>query len=293
MLKESVEGLNIRESGVYVDATFGGGGHTAEMLKQLGSDGVIVAFDQDPDALKNKIKDERVIMLHQNFRYMKNFLNLFRLAPVDGILADLGVSSHQIDDPQRGFSIRFDGALDLRMNPEKPLHAAQVIKDYSLQKLIEIFRLYGELDNAALVARRIVEARNEKPVTTTAELKEILLPLAGRGQENKFMARVFQAIRIEVNDELGALTDMLAESAGLLKKGGRLVVITYHSLEDRLVKNFMKAGNAEGNVISDFYGNPVRPFLPVNRKPVLASAEELQVNSRARSAKLRIAEKTA
>lgn len=291
LLKESIEGLNIKGNGTYVDATYGGGGHTNEMLKNVGNEGTIMAFDQDPEALENKIDDERVVMINQNFRYMKNFLKLFRLVPVDGILADLGVSSHQLDDPRRGFSTRFDGPLDFRMNPAKPLKALQVVNDYSVLRLTEIFRSYGEIQNAMAVAKRIDSARSINPLNTTAELREAILPLAKRGQESKFLAQVFQAIRIEVNDELGALSQLLMQAAGLLKEGGRLVVITYHSLEDRLVKNFIRTGNTGGELKKDFYGNPIRPFVPVNNKPIVPSEEEIEKNRRARSAKLRIAEK--
>ncbi|MCB0806487.1 MAG: 16S rRNA (cytosine(1402)-N(4))-methyltransferase RsmH [Bacteroidales bacterium] len=290
LLKESIEGLHINPEGIYVDVTYGGGGHSGEILKHL-STGSLIAFDQDQDALKNKPDDERVVLINQNFRYMRNFLKLYKADPVDGILADLGVSSHQFDTAERGFSLRFEGDLDLRMNQRKDLTAAKIINSYSPAKLKEILIQYGELKNAGRIVSKIETARSENEIKTTAQIKEILKPLVPPNQENKFLARVFQALRIEVNDELGALKDFLEQCPDMLKSGGRLVVITYHSLEDRLVKNFIKAGNFEGEVEKDFYGNIQSVFRPVNKKPLIPTEEEIKRNNRARSAKLRIAEK--
>lgn len=292
LLEESIEGLNIREDGIYVDATFGGGGHTAEILKRLGEKGRLVAFDRDPEAVKNKPEDERVIMINQDYRYMRNFLKLFRMAPVHGILADLGVSSHQIDDPQRGFSFRYDARLDLRMNPAGKLTAARVVNEYSAHELAGIFREYGELNRPARIAKAINEKRTAKSIETTGELRDALTHLAPKGQENKFLAKVFQALRIAVNDELGSLRELLTQAGQLLTAGGRLAVISYHSLEDRMVKNFMKTGNPEGILHKDFFGNPERPFRMITPKPVTPSEKELNRNKRSRSARLRIAEKT-
>jgi 16S rRNA (cytosine1402-N4)-methyltransferase len=290
LLKESIDGLNIKKDGVYVDATFGGGGHSGAILKKL-EKGSLIAFDQDKDALANKPEDDRLTLINQNFRYMRNFLKLYRVVPVDGILADLGVSSHQIDKPERGFSLRFDGELDLRMNTKKSLTARQIVNEYSTAKLKEIFFRYGELKNAAKIANNIEGARTKGEIKTTFQLKEITANCAPKGLENKFYAKLFQALRIEVNDEMGALMDFLEQSAELLATGGRLVVISYHSLEDRLVKNFMRAGNIEGEIKKDFYGNPETPFRVITKKPITASEEEINRNSRARSSRLRIAEK--
>lgn len=290
LLKESVDGLNIKKDGIYVDATFGGGGHSGAILKKL-EKGSLIAFDQDKDALANKPDDERLVLINQNFRFMRNFLKLYRAVPVDGILADLGVSSHQIDQPDRGFSLRFDGDLDLRMNPKKSLTARQIVNEYSVSKLKEIFFTYGEFNNAAKIAHSIEGARTKGEIRTTFQLKEATVNCAPKGLENKFYAKLFQALRIEVNDELGALKEFLEQSAELIASGGRLVVISYHSLEDRLVKNFMRAGNFEGEIGKDFYGNPIVPFKAITKKPMTASEEEINRNNRARSARLRIAEK--
>lgn len=290
LLKESVDGLNIEEGGVYVDTTYGGGGHSLEILKRF-KKGSLIAFDQDEEALANLIDDERLVLINQNFRFMKNFLKLYKAVPVNGILADLGISSHQIDKPERGFSVRYEAELDLRMDKKKSLTGRKLVNEYSEKQLRDIFFSYGELKNAFKIARLIETARSEKEITTTNELKEVLGKVAPRGSENKFFARVFQAIRIEVNDELGALRELLKQSSELLDTGGRLVVISYHSLEDRLVKNFVKAGNFEGNIEKDFYGNPLVDFKLINRKPIIPSDEEIARNSRARSAKLRIVEK--
>lgn len=290
LLKESIEGLNIREGGIYVDATYGGGGHSSEILKKIGK-GSLIAFDQDEDAIKNKPDDERLILIHQNFRFMRNFLKLYKAVPVDGILADLGISSHQIDEPDRGFSVRFEGDLDLRMNRRKSLTAAKVVNEYAVNRLTVIFREYGELNNASVIVREIDRARNVKYIQTTRQLQDITLACAAKGQENKFFAKLFQALRIEVNDELGALKEMLIQTPEMLKPGGRLVIISYHSLEDRLVKNFLKSGNFEGKIEKDFYGNPIVNFRIITKKPVTPGDEETTRNNRARSAKLRIAEK--
>ena len=290
LLKESIEALQVRKDGIYVDATYGGGGHSKEILKHL-TKGSLIAFDQDQDALGNRVDDDRLILINQNFRYMRNFLKLYRAYPVDGILADLGVSSHQFDVPERGFSIRTEGALDLRMNQKKSLTAAHVVNDYSAKALADIFFQYGELRNAGRISQAIETYRSGRSIATTQQLKEALQSCTPRNQENKFFAKVFQALRIEVNDELGALKDFLQQTPEMLKPGGRLVVIAYHSLEDRLVKNFMKAGNLEGEVVKDFYGNVESPFEVVTRKPVSPSEEEIERNSRARSARMRVAQK--
>ncbi len=290
LLKESIAGLNIKGEGIYIDATYGGGGHSREILKHIDK-GSLIAFDQDQDALKNEADDDRLILINQNFRFMKNFLKLYKAVPVNGILADLGVSSYQIDKPERGFSLRFEGALDLRMNQKKELSAKQVVNEYPVRKLKEIFWNYGELKNGSKVAIEIDKARNKTEITTTKQLQEATINCAPKGLENKFYAKLFQALRIEVNDELGSLKDLLSQSVELLDKGGRLVVISYHSLEDRLVKNFLKSGNFEGNIEKDFYGNPLVQFKLITKKPVVPTEEEINRNRRARSAKLRIAEK--
>ena len=291
MVNESLEGLSISKKGVYVDATYGSGGHSAALLEILGVEGKLVAFDQDPDAIQNKIDDERLLLINHNFRYLRNFLKLFGYTEVDGVLADLGVSSHQIDDPERGFSTRFDSDLDMRMNPTGKITAKKIINGYSQFQLTELFRNYGELNNARFIAERIIETRSDKPIERTSELRDIVLPYARKGQENKFLARIFQALRIEINDEIEALKDLLQQAASMLSKGGRLVVVSYHSLEDRLVKNFMKTGNFEGILKKDFYGNPETQLKMITRKPMTPSENELKSNPRSRSAKLRIAEK--
>jgi 16S rRNA (cytosine1402-N4)-methyltransferase len=290
LLKESIEGLAIKPEGIYVDATYGGGGHAREILNHLIT-GRLIAFDQDEDALRNKPEDERCMVIHQNFRYMKNFLRLYKAMPVDGILADLGISSHQIDVPERGFSIRYDTELDLRMDQKKSLSAKYVLNTYSFERLREIFSTYGELNNAGAIASLILKGRQEREIITVNQFKNILTSCTPRGKENQFFARIFQALRIEVNDELEVLKELLKQSNELLKPGGRLVVIAYHSLEDRLVKNFMKTGNFEGTLEKDFYGNVIQPLLPLTRKPIEPSEEEIKTNNRSRSAKLRIAEK--
>ncbi len=290
LLKECIEGLAIKPEGIYVDVTFGGGGHSQAILNQL-TTGKLLAFDQDSDAMQNLPKDDRFIFINQNFRYLINFLRLYKSVPVDGILADLGISSHQIDMADRGFSTRFDAELDLRMDRKAGLTARQVVNQYSPDELKRIFVEYGELNHAYRIAQQIATARDTSEITTTTRLKEVLMPLAERGRENKFFARVFQALRIEVNGEMDALKELLLQTTKVIKPGGRLVVMSYHSLEDRLVKNFTKTGNLEGIENKDFYGNLISPFKPITRKPIVPSEQEIQINARARSAKLRIAER--
>lgn len=291
MLAECVEGLNIREGGIYVDVTFGGGGHSRAIMERLGSEGRLYAFDQDEDAARNAIADDRFRLIHENFRNMKSFLRLYGVRKVDGILADLGVSSHQFDEAERGFSTRMDGELDLRMDRRQEFSAKELVNEAGEEELRSIMRLYGELPNAGSVAKAIVTARSLSPITTTFELKNAVERCLPRGRENKFQAMIFQALRIEVNGELEALKAMLQQAGEILVPGGRLVVMSYHSLEDRLVKNMMRSGNFEGEIEKDFYGNVIAPFRTVSRKAITASEEELQRNNRARSAKLRIAEK--
>jgi len=290
LLHECIEGLCINPSGIYADVTFGGGGHSREILSKLNASGRLIAFDQDTDALQNTFEDERFTLVNENFRYLKNFLRLHQALPLDGLLADLGISSHQIDTPDRGFATRFEGPLDMRMARSQGITAAQMVNTYPEEKLCSVFRLYGELSNARLIASKIVEARTN-PITTTYELKEAIKSCLPSNYENKYLAQVFQAIRIEINDEMGALQAFLKQSADVLKPGGRLVVISYHSLEDRLVKNYIKSGNVEGIQEKDFYGNVINVLKPVSRKPITPSPEELKNNPRSRSAKLRIAQK--
>ena len=290
LLHECIEGLSINPSGIYADLTFGGGGHSRAIIEKLGSEGRLIAFDQDEDALLNAIDDERFTLANENFRYLKNFLRLYKAFPIDGILADLGISSHQIDTPQRGFATRFEGPLDMRMGRKQGVTAAQMINSYPEDKLFSVFKMYGEISNARLLAAKIVEARSN-PITTTNELKEAIKPCTPLNYESKYLAQVFQAIRIEINDEMGALQAMLKQCADVLKPGGRLVIISYHSLEDRLVKNYIKTGNFEGVVEKDFFGNKLTPLLSITRKPITPSESELKSNPRSRSAKLRIAKK--
>lgn len=288
MLYESIEGLDIKPEGVYADLTFGGGGHSKAILSRLGKQGRLFAFDQDEDALINALPDERFQLINQNFRYFRNFLRMYKALPLNGILADLGISSHQIDTPERGFATRFDGPLDLRMDRKNPFTAAQLVNTYSEEKLKEVFYRYGEIENARQLAAIIVQTRPHSNINGFRQAIAVCTP---RKTENKYLAMVFQALRIEVNEELGVLQAMLQQSAESLQTGGRLVVISYHSLEDRLVKNFMRAGNFEGLLEKDFYGNINAPLKAITRKPVVPSGEELESNPRSRSAKLRIAEK--
>ncbi len=290
LLKESVEGLNLRPDGIYVDVTFGGGGHSRAILEQLTS-GRLVAFDQDADAAANTINDERFTLLRQNFRYLKNNLRYVGLESIDGLMADLGVSFHQFDEQERGFSFRGDAELDMRMNRQSPVKASDILRTCEEEKLADIFYLYGELTTSRRLAAAIVRARAEKPVKTVSDLAAALSGLVPPREENKFWARLFQSLRIEVNGELDALKEMLTQALQVLKPGGRIAVITYHSLEDRLVKNFFRSGNFEGESEKDFYGNVSAPLRAVNRKVIIPTEEEIRNNSRARSARLRIAEK--
>ena len=289
LLSETIEGLDIKPDGIYVDVTFGGGGHSREILSRLGPTGKLLAFDQDEDAVKNQLDDSRFIFVRSNFRYLKNFLKYHNIEKVDGILADLGVSSHHFDEAERGFSFRFDGALDMRMNTKSPLTAAVLLNTYSEEKLADVFYLYGELHNSRKIARTIVNARSDKPFDRIFPFIEVLKPFFGREKEKKDMARVFQALRIEVNKEMDVLKSLLDQSLEVLNPDGRLVVLTYHSLEDRLVKNFIRSGNFEGNVEKDFFGNVLSPMKAVNTKVIIANDAEIERNPRARSAKLRIA----
>jgi len=291
MLKESVQGLNIGENDVVVDVTYGGGGHSREILKRLRKGGKLFGFDQDADAERNSIGDARFTLVRQNFRYLKNFLRFYKAIPVDAVLADLGVSSHQFDMGERGFSIRFDGPLDMRMNQNGKLTAEYIVNNYKEDDLLNLFKNYGEIKNAKVLVYEIINKREMKAIKTTSDLIEIVEKLIQGKLKNKYLAQVFQALRIEVNDELNALKEMLEQSFEVLKPGGRLSVITYHSLEDRLVKNFIKKGKFEGELEKDFYGNPKLKFKQINRKPITPTKEELENNNRARSAKLRIAEK--
>lgn len=291
MLRECMNALAIKPEGVYVDVTFGGGGHSRELLKQLGSKGKLYAFDQDPDALRNAIDDERFVLIHQNFRFLKNNLRLHGVSEVDGILADLGVSSHQFDSAARGFSTRFEAVLDMRMDQRGELDAKTVLNTYSEPELHRIFGMYGELHNARTLAKTLVTARISQPIHTVEMLKDLVKKVAPRGKEHKYYAQLFQALRIEVNGELEALQEFLQQSISVLKPGGRLVVMSYHSLEDRLVKNFMAKGKFKGEVEKDFFGHEIKPFKVVTRKAMVADEEEVVRNSRARSAKLRVAEK--
>ncbi len=290
MLKQCIEGLNIRPDGVYVDATFGGGGHAREIVAQLKT-GRLYAFDQDEDALQNVYDDERLVFIRSNFRYIRNFLRYNSVEQVDGILADLGVSSHDFDQPERGFSFRYDAPLDMRMNREGSLTAADIINQYDHDKLTTLFHDYGEIKQAGRLASAIITARESELLSTTEKLLNAIKHLVPRAIEKKYLAQVFQSLRMEVNDETGALREFLTNSLTLLKPGGRLVVLTYHSIEDRLVKNFLKSGNFEGNVKQDFYGNFITPFELINRRVMVPDEAEVIENPRSRSAKLRVAEK--
>lgn len=285
-----MEGLSIRPDGMYVDVTFGGGGHSREILNRLSPKGRLLSFDQDLDAAQNAFDDERFTFVRGNFKHLSNFLKYYGAEKVDGILADLGVSFHHFDDASRGFSFRFDGDLDMRMNQKARLSAADVLNSYEEERLSGIFRLYGELSSAKRLAAAIVRTRSTKRFEKVSDLLEVADPFVGRDRQKKDMAKLFQAIRIEVNGEMDALKRFLSQTVSSLKPGGRLVVLTYHSLEDRLVKNFMRAGNMEGNVEQDFFGNKLSPFRLVNNKPIVPDDAEIEANPRSRSAKLRIAE---
>ena len=276
---------------MYVDLTFGGGGHSREILSRLGKNGRLFAFDQDMDAIANVPDDDRLTFCRSNFCYLSNFLDYYGVEKVDGVLADLGVSFHHFDEAERGFSFRFDGPLDMRMNRKSKLTAEILLNEYEEQRLADIFYLYGEMNNARKVASTIVKARQKTPLTTIFQLVELLEPLIGRDSQKKDLAKLFQAIRIEVNDEMGTLKKMLSQLPDALGDGGRVAILTYHSLEDRLVKNFFKTGNVDGKIEKDFYGNTVRSLSPVNGKVITPDADEIQRNPRSRSAKLRVAEK--
>lgn len=291
LLDESVDGMNLRPGGIYVDVTFGGGGHSKEILRRMDDTARLYSFDQDEDAEKNIVNDPRFTFVRSNFRYLSNFLRYYGVEEVDSILADLGVSSHHFDDSERGFSFRFDGQLDMRMNKRAGMTAADIVNTYDEERLADLFYLYGELKNSRKLASVLVKARAVQPIVTIGDFLNLVKPLFGREREKKELAKVFQALRIEVNHEMEALKEMLQAATKALKPGGRLVVITYHSLEDRLVKNLMKTGNVEGKTEQDFFGNRQTPFRLVNNKVILASDEEVNRNPRSRSAKLRIAEK--
>ncbi|MCQ2141147.1 MAG: 16S rRNA (cytosine(1402)-N(4))-methyltransferase RsmH [Bacteroidales bacterium] len=300
LLDESVSALISDPQGIYVDATFGGGGHSAEILSRLGENGRLIAFDRDSDAIANRIDDPRLTLIHNNFRFVHNYVLLeahkatrdFREYGVDGILADLGVSSHQFDTADRGFSFRYDAPLDMRMNTEAEVSAATVVNTYEQEELERIMRIYGEVDNARKVASLIVSARSKGEITTTGQLSEALKPVLPSFAEHKYLAKVYQALRIEVNQEMRSLEKFLEGAAASLRPGGKLVVITYHSLEDRMVKNFIKSGNVDGVIVKDVFGRCKTPLEAVNRKPILPQESEIATNTRARSAKLRVAEKT-
>ena len=291
LLEESVDGLDIKPGGIYLDVTFGGGGHSKEILRRLDAEGRLFGFDQDEDAEKNIVDDERFTFVRSNFRYLRNWMRYYGVEQIDGLLADLGVSSHHFDDETRGFSFRFDAPLDMRMNKRDGKTAADVLNDYSEEQLSDIFYIYGELKNARRIAAAIVQARSEKRLETTGDLVKTTEKCFQREREKKEMAKMFQALRIEVNHEMDALKDMLYAACGLLREGGRLSVITYHSLEDRMVKNMMKAGNVEGKVEQDFFGRTDSPLRQIGSKVIVPSEEEQQRNPRSRSAKLRIAER--
>lgn len=293
MLKECIEALQIKPEGIYVDATFGGGGHSLAILENL-KEGRLIAFDQDEDAKRQSehIQSRSFTFCQANFRYMKQYLKLNGVTKVDGILADLGISSHQIDSPERGFSTRFDGPLDMRMDKKAEVTAAKLLNQYAEEKLHKILGMYGEVKNARTLAKAITQQRGAKKFERNNDLLEVLKPLAPRGKEFKYYAQVFQALRIEVNQEMEALENFLLQCGEVLEPGGRLVVMSYHSLEDRMVKNYINTGKVYGELEKDFYGNPIRPLEAITRKPVEATEEEIKENNRARSAKLRIAEKS-
>lgn len=291
LLDETIHGLSIRPGGIYVDVTFGGGGHSKEILKHLSPSGKLYAFDQDEDAENNIVEDKRFVFVRSNFRYLYNFMKYHGVKSIDGLLADLGVSSHHFDEADRGFSFRFEGALDMRMNRRAGISAAELLNTLPEEKLADIFYLYGEMRNSRKIASLIVKARQTKKIVTIGDFLEVIRPCISKVQEKKDLAKVFQALRIEVNQELDTLKEMLEQARELLKPGGRLAVITYHSLEDRLVKNFFKTGNFEGKLERDFFGNTVSDLKPISNKVIVPTEEEVERNPRARSAKLRIAEK--
>lgn len=291
LLNECINGLSINPNGIYVDATFGGGGHSRAIMKELGENGRLYGFDQDQDAIANSINDERFTFVYSNFAYITNFMRFYDVKQVDGILADLGVSFHHFDESDRGFSFRFDGTLDMRMNQKGGKDARWILANYSEEQLAQILYLYGELKSSRKIANAIVKSRNTKAINTTGELLEIIKPFIKPAQEKKELAQVFQALRIEVNNEIEVLKSLLNQSIKVLKPGGRIVILTYHSLEDRLVKNFLKSGNIEGKVEKDFFGKINSPFKLINNKVIVADDDEVERNPRARSAKLRIAEK--
>lgn len=291
MLNHSVDGLSVRKGGVYVDVTFGGGGHSREILRRMDSDGRLFGFDQDGDAAANVPQDGRFTFVLSNFRYIENWMDYYGISGVDGVLADLGVSSHHFDDVKRGFSFRHDAELDMRMNRKSHLTAAEVLNTYDEERLAFVLHTFGELKNARQIARAVIKRRNTAPFARISDLLELLQPFVGRDREKKDMAKAFQALRMEVNDETGALCRMLEGAISLLVPGGRLVVLTYHSIEDRIVKNYIRSGNAAGKVEQDFYGNRLVPLKAVNNKVIVPAEEEIERNPRSRSAKLRIAEK--
>ena len=291
LLNESIDGLNIKSDGIYVDVTFGGGGHSREILRRLGPKGRLYGFDQDNDAEGNIPDDERFTFVRSNFRYLKNWMRYYEVEKIDGLLADLGVSSHHFDDETRGFSFRWDSPLDMRMNKRAGVTAADFINKAEEEKIADVLYLYGEIRQARRIASQIVKARSEKPLLTTGDLLKVVQPLMPHNREKKDLARVFQALRIEINHEMDALKEMLLAASEVLAEGGRLSVITYHSLEDRIVKNVMKSGNVEGKIEQDFYGRISSPFRSVNSKVIVPSDQEQQTNPRSRSAKLRVAER--
>jgi len=290
LLHECIEGLNIKPTGIYVDVTFGGGGHSKLILRNLDG-GKLFAFDQDDNAHKNTLSEDGFKLINANFRHLKNFLRMEGIRKIDGLLADLGVSSHQFDVAERGFSIRFDGELDMRMNTNSPLSAKQVVNEYRQEELANVLFKYGELKNSRAIAREIINARDIAAIITTNQLIDVVEKMVPEKKRNQFLARIFQAIRIEVNDEIQALEDMLLDAVDMLNEGGRLVVLSYHSLEDRMVKNLMKKGKIKGELEKDFFGNPIKDLKEVTRKVIVATEAQIAENSRARSAKLRIAEK--
>lgn len=291
LLKTSVDGMNLQPDSVCVDVTFGGGGHSREILSRLSEGGHLYAFDQDKDAERNIPANEKFTFVYSNFRYLKNFLRYYGVDQIDALIADLGVSSHDFDEKDRGFSFRFNGCLDMRMNTNARRTAAEIVNSYDEKALADLFYLYGELKQGHRLATTIVKARIIKPIVTVDDFLSVVRPVIGEKREKKDLAKVFQALRIEVNDEMGALKDMLRQASNVLRPGGRLVVITYHSLEDRLVKNAMRCGNTEGKVEKDFYGNVISPYKLINNKVIVPDAQEIERNPRSRSAKLRIAEK--